>query len=204
MKKKELELLLQKIPEPAQPVASLEQYQTPAGIAADMLFHAAGNIQGHDVVDLGCGTGIFSIGAALLGASRVVGIDIDPSVVATARTQAERFGVDVRFAVADVASLELHADTVIMNPPFGAQRGNRRADRLFLQQALEMAPVVHSLHLAKTAGFIRRLVTSLGGVVTAATSYRFSIKPQFSFHTRRRVDFDVTAFRITRRRTRTR
>ncbi len=204
MKKKELELLLQDIPAPAQPVASLEQYQTPADIAADMLYHAAGDIQGHHVADLGCGTGIFAVGAALLGAARVTAIDIDPSVVATAHSQAERYGVDVRFAVADVASLEMQADTVIMNPPFGAQHGNRRADRLFLQQALGMAPVVHSLHLTKTAGFIRRLVTSLGGVVTAATSYRFSIKPQFAFHTRRRADFDVTAIRIARRRTRTR
>lgn len=204
MKKKELEMLLQRIPAPVEPKASLEQYQTPAGIAADMLYHAAGDIQGYEVVDLGCGTGIFAVGAALLGASRVMGIDIDASVVATARKQAHEFGVDVRFAVADVASLELQVDTVIMNPPFGAQRGNRRADRLFLQKALEMAPVVHSLHLTKTAGFIRRLVTSLGGVVTATTSYRFSIKPQFSFHTKRRAEFDVTSFRIARRRTRTR
>ncbi|MGC9307727.1 MAG: METTL5 family protein [Thermoplasmatota archaeon] len=204
MKKKELELRLQDIPPPAQPVASLEQYQTPAGIAADMLYHAAGDIQGYDIVDLGCGTGIFAIGAALLGASRVVGIDIDASLVAIAREQAERFSVDVRFAVADVAAVSMQSDTVIMNPPFGAQHGNRRADRMFLQKALEIAPVVHSLHLTRTAGFIRRLVTSLGGAVTTATSYRFSIKPQFSFHTKRRADFDVTAIRITRQRTRTR
>ncbi len=204
MKKKELELLLQRIPAPAQPKASLEQYQTPAAIAADMLYHAAGDIQGHDVVDLGCGTGIFAVGAALLGASRVMGVDVDGAVVATARSQADRFNVDVQFAVADVASLELQVDTVVMNPPFGAQHGNRRADRLFLRKALEVAPVVYSLHLAKTAGFIRRLAISLGGVVTATTSYRFSIKPQFSFHTRRRADFDVAAVRITRQRTRTR
>ena len=204
MKKKELELRLQDIPPPAQPVASLEQYQTPAGITADMLYHAAGDIQGYDVVDLGCGTGIFAIGAALLGASRVVGIDIDASLVAIAREQAERFSVDVRFAVADVAAVSMQSDTVIMNPPFGAQHGNRRADRMFLQKALAIAPVVHSLHLTRTAGFIRRLVTSLGGTVTAATSYRFSIKPQFSFHKKRRADFDVTAIRITRQRTQTR
>lgn len=204
MKKKELELLLQDVPPPAQPVASLEQYQTPADIAADMLFHAARDVQDHDVVDLGSGTGIFAIGAALLGASHVTGIDIDASVVATARSQAKRFGVDIRFVVADVATVEMQADTVIMNPPFGAQHGNRRADRLFLQKGLDIAPVVHSLHLTKTASFIRRLVPSLGGIITAATPYRFSIKPQFSFHTRRHVDFEVTAIRITRRRTRTR
>lgn len=204
MKKKELELLLQDIPPPAQPVPSLEQYQTPAHIAADMLFRAAGDIQGHQVVDLGCGTGIFAIGAALLGASPVIGIDIDAGVVATAREQARGFGVDVRFAVADVATIEMRSDAVIMNPPFGAQQGNRRADRLFLQKAVEMAPVVHALHLTKTTRFIRRLVTGLGGIITGATSYRFSIQPQFSFHTQRRADFEVTAIRITRRRTQTR
>jgi putative methylase len=204
MKQKKLEMLLQTIPPPAEPKASLEQYQTPAAIAADMLFNAAGDIQGNNVVDLGCGTGIFAIGAAMLGASSVAAIDIDPSVVAVAREQSERFDVDITCKVGDVAELDMRCNTVIMNPPFGAQYGNRRADRLFLQKALETAPVVHSLHLTKTTRFIRQLVTALEGTITHTTAYQFSITPRFVFHTKRRVDVHVTAFRITKQRTQTR
>ena len=201
MKKKDLELLLQDIPPPMQPKAALEQYQTPADIAADMLFHAAGDIQDCHVVDLGCGTGIFAVGAALLGAARVTGVDVDAAVVAVAREQAGRYGVDIDFMVADVAALDMQADTVIMNPPFGAQHANRRADRLFLRKALDIAPVVISLHLSRTLAFIERLVSSLGGTVTHTRRYRFSIRPQFSFHTRRQANVDVTMVRTTGRRT---
>ena len=37
--------------------------------------------EGESVIDLGCGSGILAIGAALLGASRVLAIDIDPDAV---------------------------------------------------------------------------------------------------------------------------
>ncbi len=40
---------------------------------------------GSDVIDLGCGSGILAIAAAKLGARRVLGVDIDPQAVRTAR-----------------------------------------------------------------------------------------------------------------------
>src|SRR4030042_577278 len=60
---------------PSKESARLEQYATPAHIAADMLWEAftAGDIEGRSVVDLGCGNGVFSIGAKLLGAKDVLG-----------------------------------------------------------------------------------------------------------------------------------
>ncbi|MDR3086089.1 MAG: 50S ribosomal protein L11 methyltransferase [Christensenellaceae bacterium] len=44
------------------------------------------------VVDLGCGSGILSIGALLLGASEAVGIDIDPNAEAICRINLEDNG----------------------------------------------------------------------------------------------------------------
>lgn len=48
---------------------------------------------GDEVIDLGCGSGILSIGAVLLGARRVRALDIDPLAVRITRENAERNGV---------------------------------------------------------------------------------------------------------------
>ena len=42
-------------------------------------------------LDIGCGTGIFSIVAMKLGANRVVGIDINPKCIEVARENSRRF-----------------------------------------------------------------------------------------------------------------
>jgi ribosomal protein L11 methyltransferase len=46
-----------------------------------------------DVLDLGCGSGILSIAAALLGARQVVALDIDPQAIKATRENAEANGV---------------------------------------------------------------------------------------------------------------
>ena len=61
MKQKGLEIILQKVPTYERPNPLIEQYMTPANIAANIIFTAFqfGDIQDKKVVDLGCGTGIF-------------------------------------------------------------------------------------------------------------------------------------------------
>ncbi len=72
--------------------------------------------QHESVLDYGCGSGILAIAASLLGAGRVVGVDIDPQAVLAARTNAARNGVGADFASPD----ELHSgpetfDVVVAN-----------------------------------------------------------------------------------------
>jgi ribosomal protein L11 methyltransferase len=52
---------------------------------------------GMSVLDYGCGSGILAIAAARLGATDVVGVDIDPQAVTSARNNAESNRVSARF-----------------------------------------------------------------------------------------------------------
>lgn len=52
---------------------------------------------GFDVLDVGCGSGILSVAALLLGAQKAVGVDIDPLAVKTAVQNAEINHVEDRF-----------------------------------------------------------------------------------------------------------
>jgi len=186
MKLNQLERLLENLEGFSDPSSLLEQYGTPAPLAARLLFHAAlkGDIEGRRVCDLGCGTGILAIGAAILGASEVIGVEIDRSVLAIAERNADREGVDIRFLSADVIDPGIpeqigSCDTVIMNPPFGAQQ--LHADRPFLDAALAIAPVVYGIFNAGSWSFVSSYLAGraeidevIGGLLP--------IRRTFSFH----------------------
>jgi putative methylase len=196
MKKSELERILQKAPPHPSPDPSLEQYMTPAPVAAEALFFAAqcGDITGKAVGDLGCGTGILAAGAGLLGASRVVGIDIDEASVVEARRFADSLGLALDLVVGNIDVFHEELDTVVMNPPFGAQR--KHADRPFLRKAFECAAVVYSFHISETWEFVEREARGVGFTVTHKNKYRFAIKHMFEFHKKEKALIDVTLFRM--------
>ena len=204
MKKKELEIVLQKLPPNPAPIIKLEQYPTPANIAADIIFHAyiEDDIADRTVLDLGCGTGIFAIGAKLLSASEVLGMDIDGTSLAIAEGYAKMLSLDIKFIEQDIVVFDPREfisepiDTIIQNPPFGAQKTARRADRIFLEKALAWGKVIYSLHLSKTNEFVELLIEKLGGEVVWKREYLFPISYMFEFHTREKVDFDVTLYKI--------
>ncbi len=191
MKKNELERTLQRVTPHSKPRPDLEQYSTPAVIAADMLYiaHSFGDIEGRKVVDLGCGGGILSIGATLLGAEKVTGIDVDEAALEDARRNAASAGVEIELLNMDVSGADLKADTVIMNPPFGAQR--RNADRPFLEAAVRIAPKVYTLHNARTIDFLERMVPAMGATIFFQKSYRFEIPHMFEFHDRKKKEIEV-------------
>lgn len=197
MKKKELERALQRVTPHTRPRPDLEQYSTPATIAADMLYtaHTFGDVEGREVVDLGCGSGILSIGAALLGAERVTGIDVDPQAIDDARRNVEEAGVKVELLNMDIRDADLRADTVIMNPPFGAQR--RNADRPFLETALRIAPRAYSLHNARTLGFLVGMIGAMDATIFFHKSYKFEIPHLFEFHDRKKKDIEVVLLCIS-------
>jgi putative methylase len=199
MKQRQLEILLQKVPKPIIPIPQLEQYMTTAPIAADIIFTAYqwGDIENKTVVDLGCGTGIFSVGAALMGAKKVLGFDIDKNMIAAAKKYAKTNALLITYALKDITAIHTTCDTVIMNPPFGAQKSNNKADRKFLEKAFEISSVIYSLHLKKTIFFLEKMIKALDGEITYQKEYSFPIKWMFEFHTKEVVKYDVTLLRIT-------
>ena len=51
------------------------------------------DLAGKTVLDFGCGSGILAIAALKLGASRAIGIDIDPKAIIASRENSERNGI---------------------------------------------------------------------------------------------------------------
>ena len=200
-KKRQLEIALQNVPPHSSPKVSLEQYSTPSVIAADVLWnaHSMGDIDGMRVVDLGCGTGIFAIGAAMMGALESVGVDIDEDAISIAKTQASKMGIegDIRFLTSDIKDFTESADTVIQNPPFGAQKANRKdADRVFILKALETAPVVYSFHMQETEEFITNFFKKQGAHISHIFRYIFPIPKIYEFHRKEKVDVQVVLLRV--------
>ncbi|ASJ07637.1 METTL5 family protein [Thermococcus pacificus] len=201
MKKKHLAMTLSKLKGFPKPKQELEQYRTPGNVAAELLWlaHSLGDIEGRVIADLGAGTGVLSIGAALLGAKKVYAVEIDGNALRIAKENARSLGVEcVEFINADVSGFSERVDTVVMNPPFGSQV--KHADRPFLLKAFEVSDVVYSIHLAKpeVRGFIEAFTRDNGFEITHRITLPFEIPAQFHFHKKRLERIMVDVYRFER------
>lgn len=194
MKLRQLEMLLERVSGFEHPSAEREQYQTPAVLAARLLHTAwlAGDIEGKRVLDLGSGTGILSIGAALLGADAIA-VEEDVEAVSIAEANARDLGCTIRFIRADITDKEAagiipEADTVIMNPPFGAQ--NEHADRPFIDLALSKSRVVYGIFNAGSESFLSAYIRDRGKIISSISA-DLTIPRMFWFHTRERHEIPV-------------
>lgn len=73
------------------------------------------DVEGKDVIDVGCGSGILGIGAKLCGAKSVYMCDIDDQAVRFARENAEQNGVEATIEQADLLQGERKADFIFAN-----------------------------------------------------------------------------------------
>ncbi|GLC36322.1 hypothetical protein PLESTM_000431200 [Pleodorina starrii] len=207
MKLKELHALMQDIAPFPRPKVELEQYPTGPHLASRLLFAVDSSydeLAGKTVVDLGCGTAMLSIGAALLGSRHVVGLDIDPDALQVAADNAEQFEepLPIDFVLADVRQLpaqlrRLRADTVIMNPPFGTKQ--KGVDMAFLRSAFAIATTsIYSLHKSSTRDFIAKTAKRDLGAASAevVAQLRYDLPATMKFHRQKSVDIEVDLWRF--------
>lgn len=196
-KKKHLEMAIQKVPKHPNPKVDLEQYSTPAIIAADLLWNAysLGDIAYKKVMDLGCGTGIFAIASKLLGAASAIGVDIDKD----STDLASSYCGDVNFICSDICDLEndFDVDTIFQNPPFGSQKNAKKgADLKFISKAIELSPkVLYSFHMASTEEFLISYFEKNDLEITHIFRYNFPIPKIYEFHTRESANVEVIVIR---------
>ncbi|MFB6138784.1 MAG: METTL5 family protein [Halobacteriaceae archaeon] len=213
MDRRTLERRLEDVRGFADPDVAREQYRTDPAVAAHLLHRAAmaGDLAGRTVVDLGAGTGMLAVGAALLGARRVVALEVDPPAVAVGRENAARLlnggatrgggpaaDATVEWVLADAAALPLSLGgvTVLANPPFGAQDGHAGADRPFLDAAAAIAAVSYTVHNAGSRDFVEAYAGERGGAIEAAFALRLDVARQFDFHDAKTETVPAEAYRI--------
>jgi putative methylase len=206
IKRKDLEIFLQQLDPISSPKLALEQYPTPARVAANILWLAGiehFDIANARVVDLGCGAGILAIGAAYLGAKEAIGIDIDFSLVKLAAKNSRKATVEhsCHWLCMDINDCYLKpVDTVIMNPPFGMRKESQTRDRFFVKKALEFSSVVYSVlpYAEKTRVFYQKYLKGLNAKIDTIIQTDFEIWQQFAFHSKRKHVIKTDLYRITK------
>jgi putative methylase len=190
------------------PQIKLEQYPTPPEIAAHVIHIAdlQDDIIDRTIIDLGTGTGMLALGAAFRGPNQIIGIDIDRSALQIAQTNQSRVGTtaSIEWILADATQLSFYPQaiqnndpvTVVMNPPFGAQHGQKHTDRAFLTTAARIADVSYSIHNSGSQSFIESFVADEGGIITHAFEASFTLNRQFEFHDASSTNIDTEVYRI--------
>nr|SVE79706.1 EOG090X0BVL [Daphnia magna] len=211
MKRKELEQHLQELDGFSKPKILLEQYETRAHIAACMLHtieSAYGDLCQKTVLDLGCGCSVLGVGSVLLGASYVLGVDIDEEALQISNSninQLELNEVDLLHADVKIIPLLLGGntkfDTVVMNPPFGTKH-NKGLDSLFLEiglQCLSDKGVLYSLHKSSTRDYFHRKAPSWKVEARVLAELRYDLPATYKFHNKTSVDIEVDFWRFEKK-----
>ena len=178
---KDLEIKLQGLHKPDSFNNSLEQYPTDPALAAHVAVTAYldGNISGKSIADLGCGFGVLACAAAMLGASHVVAIEIDPLQASMAVQNCREYQVSV--VNSDIYEMKERVDTTLMNPPFGSV--NPHSDQIFLSRAVEFSSHVYSIHNKKSSDFVREFL-SAHGKIKREEAVSLLVPRMYSHHTR--------------------
>jgi len=204
IKKKHLKMILEELERYDRPNFKLEQYPIDSNCAADVLFIAGvsfNDIKNKTIIDLGCGTGILSIGSILLGANKVYAVEIDADAIDLGKQNAEKLGISdkINWINMDIKDFNIKGDTVIQNPPFGI-RSSRHADIFFLQKAISLANVCYSIHKTskKNREFLTKYINNLNATVMNIIPLKIDIPQIYHFHKEKKINVEIDLYRIVK------
>lgn len=202
--KKWLEILISEVPGFKIPKEELEQYVTPADIAADLVWFAfmVGEIEGRTVYDLGCGTGRLALASSVLGSRYVVCGDVDEDALSIAgKVLMNGSPVPYDLVLADLREALPFRNSdcvVVMNPPFGVK--SRGADIDFLRAALTACNTVYSIHKLSEGFYdvVEELMKSLDSRYEVLKVIKFPLRASLSKHRKKVVFVDSVIIRASR------
>lgn len=229
MKLKKLQYALEDIETFENPKIDLEQYTTSSHIAACVLHTAQfvyDDIRGKAVADLGCGSGVLCIGAALLDAklctgnaiySKIIvlifkiisvnficytGFDIDPSAITLSVQNAVDRDVSERceFVLCDIKTIDNSVKPksfdTVIMNPPFGTR-EKGADLIFLKKAIKLATkAVYSLHKTSTRHHVICMAKKWGINCKVIAELRFDLPASYKFHKKDSVDVQVDLIRF--------
>ena len=197
--KKKLAIFLSKLKDFENPSTKLEQYSTDSEIASEVLWFAKlnGDIENKIIADFGCGTGILGIGAFLLGAKKLIFIDKDEKSLAILNDNLELIeNSDYKIINDDIKNINVEADIIIQNPPFGAKRENRNADKIFLEKALTCSNIIYSFHKSESKRFIESISKENNFKTTNYFEFNWPLKRIHNFHKKKIQYIKVGCWRL--------
>ena len=110
---------------------------------------------GWSLVDLGTGSGILALAAKCFGADRVIGIDNDPTAIATAKENARLNKIrEVKFCVADVHHWKPHRNIDIVTA------------NLFSELLVQLMPTFKAARWVILSGILRKQEHDVGRALT--------------------------------------
>jgi len=199
--KRDLEIVLSKLKGFETPSLKLEQYATPSKIAAEWCWVMVmkQEVGGKTILDAACGPGIIGLGLLLLGASKVFFVDKDPKIMTVCQENYDLLNQEYElgeavFVTGDITSFDQNVDIVVQNPPFGTK--NEHIDKVFLEKAFSVAPLVYSIHKLSTKQFVQAIAKDHGFTITETWEYEFPIKAAFKHHTKPVVNIEVGLWRM--------
>ena len=201
MKLKNLISDLETIETFSEPKEHLEQYQTPPKVAGEMFHYINQNyeLKDYKIADLGCGTGILGIAAALCGCENVFLFDIDEDAIDIARQNVQNLDLEnkIQLMIIDVDILKewktvnKYFDIVITNPPFGI-RSEKGADIEFLKIASKICNnTIFSLHKLSTINYLQKFYTKNGVKDIKSFKIEYDLPKTYKFHKKKNKEIEV-------------
>ncbi len=194
---KQLAIALSKLKVFTNPKITLEQYPTDSNTAADILWNAylLKDIEHKTVADFGAGTGILSIGLAMLDAKKIFAVEKDMDAIAILK---ENMTEDepIEIVHGDVTSFSEQVDAVFMNPPFGTKQ--KKADKAFVETAMRCTNTIYYIGKVEAKPFIEAIAKENCYEITHVWEYDMPLKQTMAHHRSRLKRINVACWRLVK------